>query len=256
MKSYGFKVLPSVAALADLLAGGVSASQGMQRLVAVGSPALTQLHQALLAPATGDSQKLQLLSVIAEIGAPHSVGPLLQAAASRPDGLLYGPVLMALAQLPASERSVAFARDQLADGIAPAWKAAALIYLGRIRYAPALPSVAEYSAAHHPLQVRAAALYLGARLGVAGMFEAATERLQAQPVRERSMLLRVLGEAAPSVAALSETAMMFGWHARSPDLQQMIAYCAFRTSEPTDRVRFAYPLLAQPDPEFRRMAMR
>ena len=70
------------------------------------------------------------------------------------------------------------------------------------------------------------------------------------------MLLRVLGEAAPSVAALRETAMMFGWHARSPDLQQMIAYCAFRTSEPTDRVRFAYPLLAQPDPEFRRMAMR
>ena len=242
--------------LRDLLIGGTSGNWAAQRLVAVGAPALDQLHQALLAPATSDSAKLQLLSVIAEIGAPRSAGPLLEAAASRPDGLLYGPVLAALAQLPATDRTVAFARDQLADGIAPAWKAAALIYLGRIRYTPAAPSVAEYSAAKYPLQVRAAALYLGARLGLPGMYEEAVARLQENSVQERSMLLRVLAETAPSAAVLTEAAIAYGWHARSPDLQQMAAYCAFRTSDPADRVRLAYPLLAQPDPSYRRTAMR
>jgi hypothetical protein len=230
----------------------------MQWLVVVGAPALPQLHAALADRATSDSQKLRLLAAISEIGSTESIGPLLKMARSRADGLLYAPIFQVLARIEPTQETIAFARDQLGSNIAPVWRAAALVYLGRIRYQPAAPNVDTYTTVlEMPATVRVAGLYLGARLGVAevlGRIEAAL--IQATHPLERETLLESLGEAAASTGQFTRIARAAGFSERDGSYRQDLAYCAFRTSSAAHKVELAYALLADGRPAQRRVAMR
>ena len=243
--------------VAVLTSGSTQSQSALRWLVVVGELALPALHAALAAADTTDPQKLQLLAAISEIGSTTSVGPILQMARSRADGLLYRPAFQALALIDPTPRSIDFAREQLGGAVAPAWRAAALVYLGQIRYEPATANMETYAGPNTPPRVRVAAFYLGARLGLPGV----VQHVEAALVRttdpaERDALLEALGEGAVSVREFERVAAVAGIADNLASYQQALAYCAFRTTGTDAKIEQAYKLLTAGAPNHRREAIR
>jgi hypothetical protein len=243
--------------VAMLVNFGGEARRAARWLILAGEPVLPALHAALAAPGTSDKQTYQLLSVLREIGSPHSTGPIIGAAQARADGGLHGPALLALALLPVSAEAVAFAQAQLVAGVSPPRQAAALFYLARIRHAPAAARVEAFTRLDLPPRVRSAGLYLGARLGVPGLAASvATGLEQATDRGVKQALLRGLAAAAADGAEFQTLAEASGFTEASRVYQQNLAYCRFRTALSGDKADLAYRVLESGQTWDRREAIR
>jgi hypothetical protein len=243
-----------------LSAGRSDARRGMQWLIIVGEPALPQLHAVLTSPATDERQMGQIMIVLGEIGSPSSVQPLIEAAQARTDGGYHGRALRALALLPASPKSIAFANAQLADGVPQRQQIAGLVYLAQIRHAPAAASVTRFTREGLAPRVRAVGFYLGARLGLPGLTApiVAAHRQSNDP-SDRSLLLQSLATLAADRAEFENLATSLGYSDGPNDYRKNLAYCAFRTASntaPDEKVELAFKVLANGQIWHRREALQ
>jgi hypothetical protein len=243
--------------VAMLSAHGSHASRAMEWLVIVGEAALVQLHGALAAVDTEDRHRFKIVNVIGEIGSVSSTAPLIEAAETWANGGFYRPVLFALALIPPTTESIAFANAQLTVGITQRRQVAGLVYLAQIRHAPAADLVAQYTNDALSPRLRSVGLYLGARLGVQGTGAAIEAALQHTTERsERETLLTSLAEAAASPAEFTRVATAAGFTERSFSYRQQLAYCAFRTAADDRKVALAFEVLADNGQWHRREAIR
>ena len=223
----------------------------------VGEAALPQLHDALAAVDTEDRHKFQIVNVIGEIGSVSSAAPLIEAAEARADGGFYRPVLFALALIPPTTESVAFANAQLAVGVTERRQVAGLVYLAQIRHAPAADLVAQFTDDALSPRLRSAGLYLGARLGVQGTAAAIEAALQQATERsDLETLLTSLGEAAASPEEFTRVASAAGFTERSFSYRQQLAYCAFRTAADDRKAKLAYEVAPAERKRLTRVAKR
>jgi HEAT repeat protein len=156
-------VADEIAALAHLHAAGRAASR---RLVERGPSALPELHQALLAPTSTIEQRLQLATVLGEIGDPESVEPLIRLAEAYPRHLgIRQEVLAMLAELPPTPAAVAFVDRVLENTDESAVvQRKALAYYGQQRDERGARWVDRF-VQRPEFDLRAAAVFLAARLG-------------------------------------------------------------------------------------------
>jgi hypothetical protein len=243
--------------VAGLSAHGSQARRAMEWLIMVGDAALPQLHDALAAADTEDRHRFQIVTVIGEIGSVSSTAPLMEAARTRADGGFYRPVLFALALIPPTPESIAFANAQLAAGVAERRQIAGLVYLAQIRHAPAADRVAQFTADTQSPIMRSVAFYLSARLGVQGSAAAIEAALQqtTEP-SELETLLTSFAEAAASPEAFTRAASAAGFTESSFSYRQQLAYCAFRTAAGDRKVELAYEVLGDNGHWQRREAIR
>ena len=243
--------------VAMLSAHGSQAGRAAEWLIMVGEAALPQLHDALAAVDTEDRHRFQIVNVIGEIGSVNSSAPLIEAAETRADGGFYRPVLFALALIPPTAESVAFANAQLAAGVTERRQVAGLVYLAQIRHALAADLVAQFTDDALSPRLRSAGFYLGARLGVQGTAAAIEAALQQATERsELETLLTSLGEAAASPEEFTRVANAAGFTERSFSYRQQLAYCAFRTAADDRKAELAYEVLGDSGRWQRREAIR
>lgn len=243
--------------IANLSANGSDSRRAVQWLVIVGDAALEQLHAALGAADIMDQLRFQLINVLGEIGNPGSTAPLIAAAETSKEGGFQRPVFFALALIPPTAESLEFANAQLANAVSERRQIAALVYLAQIRHAPAEALVARFSAAGLSPRLRSAGLYLGARLGVAGIAGAVTTALQRTQERaELDMLLTTLAEAATDPAEFTRVANAAGFSERSLNYRKNLAYCTFRTAPREAKVAMAREVMADGNQWQRREAIR
>jgi hypothetical protein len=243
--------------VAMLSAHGSQAGRATEWLIMVGEAALPQLHEALAAVDTEDRHRFQIVNVIGEIGSISSSAPLIEAAEARADGGFYRPVMFALALIPPTAESVAFANAQLAAGVTERRQVAGLVYLAQIRHAPAADLVAQFTDDALSPRLRSAGFYLGARLGVQGTAAAIEAGLQQATERsELETFLTSLGEAAASPEEFTRVASAAGFTERSFSYRQQLAYCAFRTAADDRKAELAYEVLGDSGRWQRREAIR
>ena len=243
--------------IAMLSAHGGEAGRAAEWLIIVGEAVLPQLHGALAAAQTSDRHRVQLMSVIGEIGSARSTAPLIQAAQTRGDGGFYRPALFALALIPPTDEALAFANAQLVSGVAERRKIAGLVYLAQIRHSPAAALVTQFTEDDLSLKMRSAGWYLGARLGVPGIAAAVEQALQQATDRsDLEALLQSLAEAAGSPEEFARVAESVGFTDRSYSYRQSLAYCAFRNAANEHKVDLAHQVMASGGRWQRREAIR
>lgn len=228
-----------------------------QWLVIVGEPALPQLREALLAVDTDDRQRFQIMSVLGEIGSSDSNAPLIEAAENFGDGGFYRPAFFALALIPPTDDSIAFAYTQLTPDIGERQQIAGLVYLAQIRHAPASDLVAQFTADKLSPRLRSAGIYLGARLGVPGIgTEIETALLQATALSadrtDLETLLMSLAEVAPDTESFTRIAIAAGFTEQSFRYREDLAYCAFRTATDASKVDLAFQVLGSASSQWQR----
>lgn len=243
--------------IASLATGSGRANRAAQWLIIVGEGALPQLHEALAAGSTNDRQRFQIMSVLGEIGSPGSIAPLIMSAESGEDTGFYRPALFALALIPPTDESIAFANAQLTAGVAERRQVAGLVYLAQIRHAPSADLVARFTDDALTPGLRSTGLYLGARLGVPGTFAAIEAALQQATERsEFEFLLTSLGEAATSAEEFTRVASSAGFTDGSFSYRQELTYCAFLTAAGDRKVELAFEVLGDGGMWQRREAIR
>ena len=226
-------------------------------LIIVGDAALAQLHEALAAASTSDRQRFQIMSVLGEIGSPSSTAPLIESTETWADGGFYRPVLFALALIPPTKESIAFANAQLSAGAEERRQIAGLVYLAQIRHAPSVDLVERFTRSDLSPRLHSVGLYLGARIGVPGIAESvATGFLQATERSELETLLTALSEVAASAEEFERVAKSAGFTQRSFSYRRELAYCAFRTAADDLKVELAYEVLGDGGRWQRREAIR
>jgi hypothetical protein len=195
--------------------------------------------------------------VLGEIGSTTSIAPLIEAAQTWADGGFYRPAFFALALIPPTAESLAFAEAQLASGVEERRQIAGLVYFAQIRHAPAAVWVAPFTEANLTPRLRSAGFYLGARLGVPGIDAAIAEALQQAPERtELEFLLQSFAEVAETQEVFIELAESLGFSERSYKYKQDLAYCAFRTAPEAQKVELALEILGSGGQWHRREAVR
>ncbi len=243
--------------VAMLSAHGSHGKRAAEWLVMVGEAALPQLHDALAAAGTEDRHRFRIVNVIGEIGSVTSTVPLIDAAEARADGGFIRPVLFALALIPPTTESVAFATAQLAPGMTERRQVAGLVYLAQVRHAAAVGRVAQFTDGALSPRLRSVGLYLGARLGVPGVAAAIEDALQRTTDRsELETLLTGLAEAAASPEEFTRIATAAGFTEGSFSYRQQLAYCAFRTAADDRKVDLAFEVLGDNGQWQRREAVR
>jgi hypothetical protein len=197
------------------------------------------------------------MSVLGEIGSPGSIAPLIMSAESGEDTGFYRPALFALALIPPTDESIAFANAQLTAGVAERRQVAGLVYLAQIRHAPSADLVARFTDDALTPGLRSTGLYLGARLGVPGAFAAIEAALQQATERsEFEFLLTSLGEAATSAEEFTRVASSAGFTDGSFSYRQELTYCAFLTAAGDRKVELAFEVLGDGGMWQRREAIR
>jgi len=182
--------------IAALNRGHGSGKKAAERLTVQGDRALPQLHVALSDGSSSDLQRIQLATVLAEIGSDSSIQPLIQLANSHPAQLgVRQSVVDALAELSATPQAVEFVDSILASDD-ESWlvKRKAFVYLGRHRVEAARRWVDRYRGDAND-ELRAGALYLAARLGDAEALDPLVQMLAAPaPTSQRYALMLGIAE--------------------------------------------------------------
>ncbi|MFK5950990.1 MAG: hypothetical protein QM500_19735 [Methylococcales bacterium] len=151
-----------------------------QHLVERGYNVLNELHAALLNPNASFPQKMQLITVLGEIGEAGSVEHILDVANASPNSrYLYQNSLLALAKFEQTEQITEFVDKQLTPKKGdPLIQRSALAYYAQQPAPQAAQWVKQYTVPNVYPNVRYAALYLGAKLGMesvkAGIIELLT----------------------------------------------------------------------------------
>lgn len=183
-----------IAALANY---GNSARLAGQRLVERNYEALNALHAALLDPNATFPQKLQVITVLGEIGEMGSVEFILDVANDSPDSrYLYQNVLLALAKFEQNDEILEFVDAQLTQtNRDPLIQRTALAYYAQQPTTEAAQWVDIYAAPDANPDVRYAALYLGGTLGMDSVKGGIIELLESgQKIAREYYLLMGLAE--------------------------------------------------------------
>lgn len=183
-----------IAALANY---GNAARQAGARLVERGYDALNYLHTVLLDPNATFPQKMQLITVLGEIGETGSVEYILKVANESADNrYLYQNTLLALARFEQTDEVIEFVDKQLEQtNRDPLIQRSALAYYAQKPTIEATHWVDVYAAPDVHPDVRYAALYLGGTLGMDSVKDDIVDVLQSKQKNTREYYL-LLGLAA------------------------------------------------------------
>ena len=226
---------------------GSSAQQAGQRLVERSYDALNALHAALLDPAATFPQKLQLITVLGEIGEAGSVEFILDVANDTPDSrYLYQNTLLALAKFEPTGEIREFVDQQLVPtNRDPLIQRSALAYYAEQPAAEATQWVTKYAAADASPDVRYAALYLGGRLGMASVKDDIVAVLQTKQKNTREYYL-LLGLA--DITTPEEFAQLTaGLQLDAGNLAKVTQYNLFRNADAAEKDEMAKAMLAKGD---------
>lgn len=154
-----------IAAMANY---GAKARAAGQRLVERGVDTLSYAHAVVADPSSPFPQRMQLITVLGEIGDPDSADVIIDAAEENiHNRYLYQNALLALAKIEPDDDIIKFVNDQLVDEKRdPLMQRSALAYYAQQPTPEATQWVNKYAAANASPDVRYAALYLGGKLGM------------------------------------------------------------------------------------------
>lgn len=226
---------------------GNAAQQAGQRLVERGYGALNELHAALLDPAATFPQKLQLITILGDIGEAGSVEHILDVANESPNSrYLYQNVLLALAKYEPTDEISKFVDQQLVTTSRdPLIQRSALAYYAEQPTAEATQWVTQYAAADASPDVRYAALYLGGRLGMDSVKDDIVGLLQNKQKNTREYYL-LLGLA--EITTPEEFAQLIaGLQLDARNVKKVEQYNLFRNADPAQKDELAKALLAKGD---------
>jgi hypothetical protein len=175
---------------------GGGANNASKWLVIAGADIIPYAHEALRDPESSPEFKVKLINILGEIGDSRSIRPIIKATHKMKEkAQVYKYAFLALAQMPMTEASFAFAREQLENEREPIVHGSALIYFAIHRDQRALEWAKKYSSSDKEPRVRYAALYLSSRLGNKDATETILGLLKNETKRsEQEMLLRSLAE--------------------------------------------------------------
>jgi hypothetical protein len=129
----------------------------------------------------------------------------------------------------------------------PERQSAALMYFAFQRDQRATPWAAAYATPDRHPDIRAAALYLAARLGDQGAKSSILDLLRTAPKRSRrNLMLRALAELA-DVDEFKALAKQLGIHANTTDYRNLLLYVEFRKANGEDKIAPAEALLVSRD---------
>jgi outer membrane murein-binding lipoprotein Lpp len=239
-----------VAALAGL---HLPAKRAAARLAERGEAILPALHAALAAPATSAVQRLQIASVLGEIGDVSSTGPLIALAEAFPAHLgIRQEVLAMLAELPPSPQAAAFATRVLEDPEEPSLvRRKALVFFGVQRDDRGRRFATRHRDDPDP-EMRAAALFAAARLGDDSAGDAALAFLrEPAPPSVRYALLLALAETATAeeIEVGAPEYLRASWEYRSA-----VRCARFREADAAGRDSLQPAMLASPSILERKLA--
>ena len=226
---------------------GGAAQQAGERLVERGYDALNDLHAALLDPSATFPQKMQLITVLGEIGDSSSAEPIMQVAADMPDSkYLYQNTLLALSKLEPAQPVTDFVDQQLAQSDRdPLIQRTALAYYAHNPTVEASHWVDVYAAPDANPDVRYAALYLGGTLGMDSVKDDIIGVLQNKQKNTREYYL-LLGLA--EITTPDEFARLTnGLELDSGNVTRVKQYNLFRKGNPEQKDELARMLLTEGD---------
>lgn len=146
---------------------GAQAKQAAARLIMQGEAVIEPANRALVDPQATYPQKLQLITLLGDIGDPSSVEPILQVASASIDPYLQQNTLLALTKFESSADIRGYVDQQLAkDQQVPLITRSALAYYSQQPHPDATRWVDEYARSTVSEDIRYAALYLGGMLGM------------------------------------------------------------------------------------------
>jgi hypothetical protein len=175
---------------------GSGAKNASKWLIIAGDDILPYAHEALRDPESSPEFKVQIINILGAIGDKRSIKPIIETAHQMKEtAQVYKYAFLALAKMPMTEASFAFAREQLELEREPIVHASALIYFAIRKDQRALKWAKKYSSSDAEPRVRNAALYLSARLGDKDAVETILVSLKNETKRsEQEILLRSLAE--------------------------------------------------------------
>ncbi|KPK50365.1 MAG: hypothetical protein AMS22_12270 [Thiotrichales bacterium SG8_50] len=237
---------------------GSEARQAGYWLVRVGADVLPYAHEALGDPASNAKLKMQLTTVLGEIGDVRSTSPIITSARAAPrNSYVYQNAFLALGQIPQTPEARVFADSVLSADYPAFAQRSALAYYAQHRDDSAAHWAREFSALEVSEELRYAGLYLAARLGLPGTVAPIKHELLSDPDRSRRrVLLRSLAEVA-EVATYDEIASQTGvLQQLRQDYERLRLVCQFRYGTTEDKARLAEPLLRNSDPVYGREVIR
>ncbi len=246
-------IAANIAALATF---GPAAKKAGYWLIRVGKPILPQAHAALAEPDATPELKMQLMIVLAEIGDVSSIPLIIGAAKTEPvNGMVLKDALQALARIPQTEESRAFAYGWLEDPERTSrQRISAVAYFASHKDRQALSWSKAFSTPDTEPPLRALALYLAAMLGEKQQKDEIMKMLASTEDRALAHLLwRGLAEIASYEEfqqAVRELQPEDSW-----ELKQMGQYVQFRNSKGREKLEIAETLLAAKTPLYSETAI-
>jgi HEAT repeat protein len=243
--------------LRSLDTGGSASKRASSWLVIAWGETLPPAHEMLADPDVSDVAKFRLLQVLGEIGDGRSIAPVIGFIRTNADDRAHlGAGLRALALMPTTAATFAFAGELLGEDESPLMRQQALIYLAAVRDRRGAAFARRYSAADIEPEVQVGGLLLAARLGDRKMLPAIVELLETTEDRSyREVLVRALGELSTpeSLNAFAETSPSYGGAASFRDIQQLVE---FRHAEGDRKLELARRVIEKGHPWDRREAVR
>lgn len=212
------------------------------RLVERGDEMVPRLVEALRSPEANEQQRVQIITVLGEIGDIGAVQPLIDVVRNHPQWLAERKeALFALSFLPRTEASSEFSRQVLDnEDEHPRIRRTALVYLAQQRD-PSGSAYVEKFRSHSNVELRGVALYLGARLGDLSVKDPSFELLALPAPRSiREPLLLGLAEVAdPGEIERRVPRYLKG----TKEYVSALRYARFRTGTATQRSELAREML-------------
>ncbi len=216
-----------------------------RRLIVAGPDVLPAVHAALGRPDTSSQARFHLIDVLSAIGDPRSVRPIIEVVRAEP--ALYRSAMLALGKLPQTAEAFDFASQQLTQPQDPKRQSSALIYFAFHREQRAYTWAQQFSSPTTHPDVRAAAVYLAARLGDRGAKPIIIELLQTQQKQsQRTFMLRALAEIARVDEFKTLTAQL-AINQQTRDYRSTLVYVEFMQASGEDKTAFAETLLTSRD---------
>lgn len=216
-----------------------------RRLIFAGPNVLPAVHAALVHPNTSLKARVHLIDTLSAIGDPRSIRPIIEVVRTEP--ALYRSAMLALAKLPQTAESFAFASQQLEQPQDPKRQGGALIYFAFHRDQRARVWAQRFSSPAATSDLRAAAVYLTARLGDQNAKPTILELLQTQQKRSRrTLMLRALAEIT-SVDEFKTLTAQLAINQQTRDYRNTLVYVEFMQASGEDKTALAETLLTSRD---------
>jgi len=237
---------------------GSQARQAGYWLARIGTAILPYAHKTLQDPISNTKLKMQLMTVLGEIGDPSSTAPIIAAAQSFQDNAyVYKNAFLALSRIPQSQQARVFADSILSGDHSTKSQSSALVWYAQHRDSSASHWARQFSEPSASEDIRYAALYLAARLKLEdAQAKIKRELLADTDMTRRRNLLRALAEVA-SVNDYKSIAKQtkLDQHLKK-DYEIHLLACQFRHADAKQRQAIAKQLLNKRDPIYNREVIR